>query len=78
MRPYGEMVIILPCHGSVSGSNPDRVVINIHMKEHEVQALIDKAIDRHNKTATLISASIGSVLLFFYAHGVLMVAGYWK
>lgn len=41
------------------------------MNEVEVQKLIDKAIDKHNKTATLISASLGSVLLFFYAHGVI-------
>ena len=43
----------------------------------EVQEMIDqsvaKAIDRHNKTATIISAAIGSILLFFYAHGVLQV-----
>lgn len=38
---------------------------------NEVQAMIDKAIDRHNKTATFISACIGSALLGFYAHGVL-------
>ena len=37
----------------------------------EVQDLIDQAIDKHNKTATIISAAIGSVLLFFYAHGVI-------
>jgi hypothetical protein len=43
------------------------------MNEDEVQNLIDKAIDKHNKTATLISASIGSVLLFFYAHGVVSI-----
>ena len=43
------------------------------MSEQEVQALIDKAIDQHNKTATLISATIGSILLFFYAHGVMCV-----
>ena len=47
--------------------------INIVMKEHEVQALIDLAIDKHNKTASLISASIGGVLLFFYAHGVMCI-----
>jgi hypothetical protein len=45
------------------------------MSEEEVQAMIDesiaKAIDKHNKTATIISAAIGSVLLFFYAHGVI-------
>ena len=43
----------------------------------EVQEMIDqsvtKAIDNHNKTATIISASIGSILLFFYAHGLLTV-----
>ena len=45
------------------------------MSEDEVQAMIDesiaKAIDKHNKTATMISAAIGSTLLFFYAHGVI-------
>jgi len=47
------------------------------MTPEEVQEMIDqsveKAIDKHNKTATIISAAIGSVLLFFYAHGVLAV-----
>jgi hypothetical protein len=47
------------------------------MSEEEVQSMIDesiaKAIDKHNKTATMISAAIGSVLLLFYAHGVLAV-----
>jgi hypothetical protein len=47
------------------------------MTPEEVQEMIDqsvaKAIDKHNKTATIISATIGSVLLFFYAHGVLAV-----
>jgi len=47
------------------------------MTPEEVQEMIDqsvaKAIDRHNKTATIISAAIGSILLFFYAHGVLQV-----
>ncbi len=41
------------------------------MNEQQVQLLIDKAIDKHNKTASLISAAIGSVLLFFYADGVM-------
>jgi hypothetical protein len=42
----------------------------------KVQRMIDAAIDKHNKTATLISACIGSVLLGFYAHGVItMVKG---
>ena len=47
------------------------------MDKDEVQEMIDKsiakAIDKHNKSATIISAAIGSVLLFFYAHGVLAV-----
>ena len=46
--------------------------------KEEVQKMIDKAIDNHNKTATVISACIGSVLLFFYAHGVLKIIGYWS
>jgi hypothetical protein len=47
------------------------------MDKDEVQAMIDqsvaKAIDKHNKTATMISSAIGSVLLFFYAHGVITI-----
>ena len=46
--------------------------------KEEVQVMIDQAIDQHNKTATLISACIGSLLLFFYAHGVLKLIGYWS
>jgi hypothetical protein len=44
------------------------------MTEEEIQKMIDqsiaKAIDKHNKTASIISFIIGSILLFFYAHGV--------
>ena len=47
------------------------------MSPEEVQEMIDqsvaKAIDKHNKTATMISATLGSILLIFYAHGVMMV-----
>lgn len=47
------------------------------MDKDEVQSMIDqsiaKAIDKHNKSATIISAAIGSVLLLFYAHGVFAV-----
>ena len=35
--------------------------------------MITKAIDHHNKTASLISATLGSILLFFYAHGVMCI-----
>ena len=48
------------------------------LTKDECQEMIDKAIDKHNKTATLISASIGTVLLFFYAQGLLIVVGLWK
>ena len=44
-----------------------------YISRSEVQEMIDQAIDKHNKTATIISAAIGSVLLFFYAHGVIAV-----
>ncbi len=43
--------------------------------KEECQAMIDKAIDRHNKTATIISAILGSILLAFYSHGVLSLVG---
>jgi hypothetical protein len=50
---------------------------NEFISREEVQGMIDqsiiKAIDKHNKTAMIISSAIGSVLLFFYAHGVLAV-----
>jgi hypothetical protein len=47
------------------------------MDKDEIQEMIDqsiaKAMDKHNKTASLISACIGVVLLGFYAHGLLTV-----
>ena len=49
-----------------------------YVTEEQCQKMIDDAIDKHNKTATLISACIGSVLLFFYAQGLLIVVGLWK
>ena len=39
------------------------------------QEMIDKAIDKHNKTATIISAILGGILLTFYSHGVLSLVG---
>jgi uncharacterized protein YqhQ len=42
-----------------------------NLNEEKVQKMIDEAIDKHNKTATIISMSLGSILLFFYAHGVI-------
>jgi hypothetical protein len=47
------------------------------MDRDEVKEMIDqsiaKAIDKHNKTATLISSCIGSILLVFYAHGLITI-----
>jgi len=56
----------------------DEIKPDHNITEQQCQNMIDKAIDKHNKTATLISACIGSVLLFFYAHGLLKVVGYWQ
>ena len=39
------------------------------------QEMIDKSIDKHNKTATIISAILGGILLAFYSHGVLSLVG---
>ena len=47
---------------------------NLFTKE-ECQEMIDKAIDKHNKTATIISAILGGILLGFYSHGVLALVG---
>ena len=46
-----------------------------YITKEEVQELIDKAIDNHNKTATLISSILGGILLTFYCHGVLSLVG---
>lgn len=56
----------------------DEIKPSYLITKDECQEMIDKAIDKHNKTATLISACIGSVLLFFYAQGLLIVVGLWK
>ena len=46
-----------------------------YISKKECQQLIDKAIDRHNKTASTISAILGGILLAFYCHGVLSLVG---
>ena len=35
--------------------------------------MIDASIDKHNKTASIISACIGIFLLGFYTHGVITI-----
>ena len=37
----------------------------------ECEEKIAAAIDQHNKNATMISAALGSILLFFYADGMI-------
>ena len=68
-----QMVRVSACHAESRGFKSHQSRYKLQMTEQEVQVLIDKAIDKHNKTATLISACIGSVLLFFYAHGVMEI-----
>jgi len=47
------------------------------MDKDEVQDLINlsiaKAMKRHNRNATLISACLGLIVLAFYSHGLVMV-----
>ncbi len=47
------------------------------MTPEEIQSMIDqsiaKAIGKHNKSASIISFVIGSILLFFYAHGLIAI-----
>jgi hypothetical protein len=38
-----------------------------------VKLMIDAAIDKHNKSAALISALLGFTLLGFYTHGVITI-----
>ena len=50
------------------------------MDRDEIQEMIDmsisKAIDHHNKTASLISATLGGILLVFYAHGLITIVNH--
>jgi len=48
----------------------DEIKPEHHVTEKQCQEMIDKAIDKHNKTATLISAILGSIVLGFYSHGL--------
>lgn len=41
----------------------------------EVQEMIDDAIRKHNRNATIISACVGWVVLGLYAEGLLRVIG---
>ena len=41
--------------------------------EERTKHLIAKAIDQHNKNATLISMGLGFCLMFFYADGLIRI-----
>ena len=53
----------------------DEIKPEHYITKKECQEMIDKAIDKHNKTATVISAILGIILLAFYSHGVLSLVG---
>ena len=53
----------------------DEIKPEHYITEKQCQEMIDKAIDKHNKTATVISAILGGILLAFYCHGVLSLVG---
>ena len=53
----------------------DEIKPEHYITEKQCQEMIDKAIDKHNKTATVISAILGIILLAFYSHGVLSLVG---
>ena len=53
----------------------DEIKPEHYITEKQCQEMIDRAIDKHNKTATVISAILGGILLAFYSHGVLSLVG---
>ena len=53
----------------------DELIPDHLVSKKECQEMIDKAIDKHNKTAAVISAILGGILLAFYSHGVLSLVG---
>ena len=53
----------------------DEIKPEHYITEKQCQEMIDKAIDKHNKNATFISAILGGILIDFYSHGVLSLVG---
>ena len=53
----------------------DEIKPEHYVTEKQCQEMIDKAIDKHNKTATIISAILGSIVLGFYSHGLFALVG---
>ena len=56
----------------------DEIKPEHYVTEKQCQEMIDKAIDKHNKTATIISAILGSIVLGFYSHGLFTLVDKWK
>ena len=56
----------------------DEIIPDHLVSKKECQEMIDKAIDKHNKTATIISAILGSIVLGFYSHGLFALVNKWK
>lgn len=48
---------------------------NEFISRDEVKEMIDEAIRKHNRNATIISACVGWVVLGLYAEGLLRVIG---
>lgn len=48
---------------------------NEFISRDEVQEMIDDAICKHNRNATIISACVGWVVLGLYAEGLLRIIG---
>ena len=44
-----------------------------HVTKEQVQAMIDVAMAKHNRRATLISIALGSIALIAYADGLLRI-----
>ena len=53
----------------------DEIKPEHYVTEKQCQEMIDKAIDKHNKTATIISAILGSIVLGFYSHCLFALVG---
>ena len=53
----------------------DEIKPEHYITEKQCQEMIDKAIDKHNKTATIISAILGFIILGFYSHGLFALVG---
>ena len=54
----------------------DEIIPDHLVSKKECQEMIDKAIDKHNKTAAVISAILGGILLaFFIRTGFLSLVG---